>query len=98
MIATGIALIEPAMARIFYNSLSGYPFFTDIPQFGNVMAIIVIYSLLAGLMIIERRQQRGRWVFPLILCIFFIFNIPALFQIHIGLEAFSKWFVALRIT
>ena len=98
MIATGIALIEPALARLFYNSLSGFQLFSNIPPFGNVMAILVIYLLLTGLIILERQQKRGRWVFPLILGIFFIFNIPALFQIHIGLRAFSKWFVALHIT
>jgi len=98
MIATGIALIEPALARIFYNSLSGFKVFQNFFLFGNVMAILVIYLLLISLIIIERRQRRGRWVFPLVLGVFFMFNIPAIFQIHIGLEAFSRWFVALRLT
>jgi Ca2+/Na+ antiporter len=99
MIATGIALIEPALARIFYNSFGGFKIFENLPLFGNILAIIMISLLLIALMMKERHQKKGRWVFPLILGLYTVVNAIAIFQIHITLwESFSKWFVSLPLT
>jgi hypothetical protein len=99
MVVTGIALIEPALARIFYNSFDWFKIFENFPLFGLMMAMLLISLLLIALIIKERYQKRGRWVFPLALVIYSILNIITIFQIHIGpWETFSKWFVSLPLT
>jgi hypothetical protein len=92
MVATGIVFIEPALSRLTYNVSSGnfyaYP-----------LTILLIYSLLIGLIIWERKQKRGRWVFPLILGLYIILHSIILFNVHIGpWESFAKWFIGLSIT
>jgi hypothetical protein len=92
MVATGIVFIEPALVRFLMNTfgagLTAYLF-----------TIGIIYALLIGLMIAERHQKRGRWVFPLILVSYILVHSIIIFNIHIGIwEAFCKWFIVLPLT
>ena len=93
MIATGIVFIEPALIRfikhsIIQDGLSAY-----------LCSIGLLYSLIIGLIIMERKQKRGRWVFPLILGLYIIVHSILIFQIRIGpWETFAKWFAGLPLT
>jgi len=92
MVATGIVFIEPALSRamsqLIANGLIAY-----------LLTILIIYSILIALIIIERKQKKGRWVFPLILGLYIIVHSILIFDIHIApWETFAKWFAALPIT
>ncbi len=92
MVATGLVCIEPALSRLLYNTTHLVPFY-------YLATIAVIYILLIVLIIRERKQPVGRWVFPLILGLYAIVHAIILFQIRIGpWELFCKWFASLPIT
>ena len=102
MIVTGIAFIEPALTRLILNMLGALKLFITSPNFfwyASVPTIIIIFSILIVMMIKERHQKKGRWVFPLTLCLYFILYVLMISQVHITLwESFAKWFVALPLT
>ncbi len=93
MVATGIVFIEPALIRFIKYALikdGSIAFFCTIG---------LVYSLLIGLMILERKQKRGRWVFLLILGLYIFVHSLLIFHIRIGVwETFAKWFAALPLT
>lgn len=92
MIMTGIAFIEPSLVRFIRYAIVPSPI-------ANYLTLFIIYSLLIGLIIKERNQKRGRWVFPLMLCLYVILHSIILFKIHLGpWELFSKWFINLPLT
>ena len=92
MIVTGIVFIEPALIRLTNNITNDY-------HFALYSTIFVVYSLLIFLIIKERNQKKGRWVFPLFLGIYIIVHSIILFDVHIGWwAAFAKWFEALPLT
>lgn len=92
MIVTGIAFIEPALVRLVRYAIIPSPT-------ANYLTIFIVYSILIGLIIIERNQKRGRWVFPLILGLYVIVHTIIIFKIHIWpWESFSKWFINLPLT
>jgi len=93
MIATGIVFIEPALIRLIRHSLISD---ASLAYFCNIG---LVYSLLIGLMILERKQKKGRWVFPLILGLYIFVHSLLIFQIRIGIwETFAKWFAGLPLT
>src|SRR3569833_2256606 len=87
MISTGIFFIEPALIRFLFG--------LHIPPPGAFLiteAITVI--LLIALLIAERKQKKGRWVFPLTLCMYIIVG-----NVHIrALNAFTDWLIQLPFT
>lgn len=92
MVVTGIAFIEPSLVRFIRYAIIPSPA-------ANYLTMFFIYSLLIGLIIKERNQKRGRWVFPLILGLYVIVHSIIIFKIHIGpWESFSKWFINLPLT
>jgi len=92
MVATGIVFIEPALARFSLRAIAPYPN-------GYFITIAIIYLVLISLMIVERHQKRGRWVFPLILILYVLVHSVIIFNIHIGIwKAFAKWFIVLPLT
>ena len=92
MIATGIVVIEPALSRLLINVSHNL-------ALGYLMTVLVVYSLLVALIIKERKQKQGRWVFPLILGLYMIAHSIILLQVRIGpWERFAKWFAALPLT
>ncbi|GAB2839428.1 hypothetical protein [Ferruginibacter profundus] len=92
MVATGIVFIEPALVRFIMNT-----FGTSLAAY--LCTIGIIYALLVVLMIAERHQKRGRWVFPLILVLYILVHSVIIFNVHIGIwEAFCKWFIVLPLT
>ncbi len=91
MIATGIVFIEPSLLRVIRNYFDvGAPY---------LVTALVVYALLITLMIIERKQKNGRWVFPLIFLLYLAVHSILFFGIRIGiLDSFAKWFIGLPLT
>jgi hypothetical protein len=102
MIVTGIALIEPALTRLMLNIFAVLDLFTSSPNFffyASIPTILLIFSFLVGLMIMERHQKSGRWVFPLTLVFYFTQYVLVIAQIQMSLwEWFSEWFISLPLT
>lgn len=94
MICTGLTLIDPVFARLFYwihpTSAADHQWLT----FGLTDLIFVF------LIILERRNPRGRWVFPFMLLAFIILQIPALLMLtdRPAWQSFAMWFASLPIT
>lgn len=94
MVATGIVFIEPALVRFLL-----YAVFPDNGLIAILTTIAIVYGILITLMIVERKQKSGRWVFPLILGLFIIVHSIIIFQLNIpGWETFARWFAALPLT
>ncbi len=92
MIATGIVFIEPALVRFLVHSMKD-------AHIAYYLTIGFVYSILLGLMILERKQKRGRWVFPLILGLYIIVHSILIFNINFSIwETFAKWFAGLPLT
>ena len=93
MVATGIVFIEPSLIRFIK-----YALIKD-GSIAYFCTIGFVYSLLIGLMILERKQKKGRWVFPLILGLYIIVHSILIFKVRIGVwETFAKWFADLPLT
>ena len=58
------------------------------------------YLLLACLIWMERNAWRGRWVFPLLLMLFVLQQVPIYFGMtHAGArDAFARWYLGLPLT
>jgi len=96
MIMAGIVLIEPALLRFIQNVIIPGPEF--VPA-GYLATILVIYFLLIGLIVRERHQKKGRWVFPLALGLFLFVHTVLIFQIEpLPWKIFAEWFAALPLT
>jgi hypothetical protein len=95
MIATGIVFIEPTLGRFIIITL--LPESDFMLGFGITFAIIS--GLIISLIIIERKQTKGRWVFPLLLLFFIVFQCLIFFHVSFPLlDSFANWFVRLPIT
>jgi len=92
MVATGIVFIEPALSRFLYNAVTQ-------TIYSYLLTIGLVYAILITLIILERKQKKGRWVFPLILGLYIIMHAILLLNVHIApWEAFATWFEKLPIT
>lgn len=93
MIATGIAFIEPALIRLLMFALP------NLASINYLLTVLIIHTILLSLMVLERKQQRGRWVFPLIWGIYVVLHAIALSGVRIGVVGrFATWFVSLPLT
>lgn len=94
MIATAIPFLEPALVRflrgILPASFSVHPY---------LLTVLIMDLILIGLIIRERKEKKGRWVFPLILGLYFIIQFIIFSRIEIpGWRYLTEWFVALPLT
>ena len=95
MIATGIVFIEPTLGRFIILTLLPEPNFI----LGLAITVVIMYLLIISLLIIERNQTSGRWVFPLLLLLYLLFHYFIFFQVSFPFwDAFAEWFVKLPIT
>jgi hypothetical protein len=93
MVATGLVFIEPALVRFVYYA------FQHEGQLGYFITIGVLYTVFLGLIVIEWKQKKGRWVFPLMLGLYMAVHSVVIFQIHVGpWQALANWFAKLPIT
>lgn len=95
MIATGIVFLEPTLGRFIILTVLAEPNFI----LGLGITVAIMYTLIISLIIIERKQNSGRWVFPLLLSLFMVFHYLIFFQVSFPTwDAFAKWFAELPIT
>ena len=93
MVITGLVLIEPTMFRVFVKVLG-----IELPL-GHYLAVGIIYFILVFLIFSERKQKRGRWVFPSAFGLILVNHIIYFKEISIPLwDAFAKWFLSLPLT
>lgn len=94
MVCTGLTLIDPVFARLFYWIHPSSVVYHQWLTFGLTDSVFVM------LIIFERRNQRGRWVFPLMLAVFMFLQIPALLMLTEQplWQAFAAWFRSLPVT
>ena len=95
MIVAGIVMIEPALVRLILAV-----FF---PGEFNIMAyfltIGLVYALLIGLIIRDRNEKKGRWVFPMALVLYLLVHGFIISQVRFKpWESFVDWFAALPLT
>ena len=94
MVCTGITMIQPASDRFLF-------FFFKIP-FPTVFFVSwgIIYLILIALVLVERKQKAGRWVFPLYfrMHILLVDSVLVIKRIPIVDPAFGRWFLTLPLT
>jgi len=94
MICTGLTLIDPVVIRLMLwidNSPSwNFQWFTFL-----VTNLILLYFIW-----LERKVTTGRWVFPFMLVVFLLAQVPALFGLtnQAWWQSFAQWFAALPLT
>lgn len=96
MIGTAIALLDPIFMRFMFYIVSpilniSYP----VPYF---IGIGIVLGVLIALIILERKQKSGRWVFPLVLGIYVSAYPISFFEIKIPPGSFNRWFNSLPLT
>jgi len=96
MVGTGLALLDPTLMRIFG------PLFFPV---GAFIAIAIIIGVFVVLIVWERKQASGRWIFPSLLAIYFIAYFLLTFQLYTNnsinfslLDSLMKWFYSLPLT
>jgi len=95
MIAIGIEFLEPGWARFIFNTLLPKPDF----YLGLGISVTTMYALVVYLIIKERNQSSGRWVFPLFLLMSIPFHLLIFYEISFDfLDSFAEWFYKLPIT
>jgi len=94
MICTGFTLIDPVVIRLMFwihdNPTWNYQWFTFGLTDGGILALFCFGG----------DQRRGRWVFPTMLLVFVVSQLPALFHWTAApqWQAFARWFAALPLT
>jgi hypothetical protein len=94
MICTGLTLVDPVVIRLMFwadpTPTWNYQWFT----FGLTDVILL------ALIWLERDSRTGRRVFPAMLAVFVLAQIPALFALTNTptWQAFARWFAALPLT
>lgn len=94
MICTGLTLIDPVFIRLFFWIHPG----------GVEYLQWFTYGLTDGLFLFliwaERRNLRRVWVFPVMLLVFVLFQIPALFKwTNTPIwQSFARWFQSIPLT
>jgi hypothetical protein len=95
MMATGIVFIEPTLGRFIILTILPKPDFL----LGLGITVLVMYALIISVIVIERKQKSGRWVFPLLLGLYMVFHCLIFFKVSFPLWDFmAAWFVRLPIT
>lgn len=96
MIVAGIVLIEPALVRLIL-----YMFFPDsgFAPAGYLATIGIVYLLILGLIVAERKEKKGRWVFPVTLGLYLFVHSVIILQYSVpGWQIIAKWFAGLPLT
>lgn len=94
MICTGLTLIDPVFARLFYwihpNSFQLHQWLT----FGLTDAILLL------IIFAERRNTSARWALPVMLFVFVAAQLPALLWLTNSemWQAFARWFQSIPLT
>ena len=94
MVCTAFTLIDPVVIRLMFWAGSRTPSWNyQWVTFGLTDLLIV------ALIVMERRSRAGRRVFPVMLAVFVLAQVPALFGLTntAPWQAFASWFAALPL-
>lgn len=93
MILTGLTLIDPVVVRLMI--------WADLGAWNYQWLTFALTDLvILGLIWLERGSPRGRWVFPAMLPVFVLFQLPAVVELTgtSAWQAFARWFAQLPLT
>ncbi len=94
MICTALTLIDPIFIRLmlWVQSPPGWNYWWVTFGLTDLIFLCLIY--------LERKSSQGRWVFPSMLLIFILAQIPALFELTDAQvwQSFSSWYSGLPLT
>jgi hypothetical protein len=90
MAATGLTFVDPVLARLLPD--------LGIPN--QFVTFAVTDLILVALIWSERGARRGRWVFPTVLGLFVLTQLPVLLGLTdtAAWEAFARWYLSLSLT
>ncbi|PWN05504.1 hypothetical protein [Rhodohalobacter mucosus] len=91
MVATSFTFIDPVFARLINSYLP------DIAISGQFITFGLINMTLIALSIIDRNHSKARWVFPGLLILYLVIEIPIFFDLT-GLpwwQSFAAWFASI---
>ena len=94
MVCTALTLIDPVFARLLFSIIP------DAVQYHQWMTSGLTDLLLIFLIFAERRNRSGRWVFPLMLVVFVLAQLPALlWMTNLPIwQTFANWFRTVPLT
>lgn len=95
MVCTAFTLIDPVVIRLMFWMGSRTPSWNY-----QWVTFALTDLVIVALIVMERRSRAGRRVFPVMLAVFVLAQIPALFGLtNTALwQAFASWFAALPLT
>ncbi len=96
MIGTAVALLDPIFMRFMFYIVS--PILSISYPIPYIIGIGIVLGVLIMLIILERKQKSGKWVFPFVLGIYVIGYPLSFFKIKIPPDSFNKWFNSLPLT
>jgi hypothetical protein len=96
MIGTAISLLDPIFMRFMFYVIVPTTHLPDLVAF--FIAAGIILGILIAIIILERKQKKGRWIFPLILGYYTLAYSIIFFDIKILPDSFNKWFNSLPLT
>jgi hypothetical protein len=96
MIGTAISLLDPIFMRFMFYVIVPTTHISELVAF--FIGVGIVLGVLTAIIILERKQKKGRWIFPLILGYYIIGYWIILFDIKIPPQAFNKWFNSLPLT
>lgn len=91
MVATSFTFIDPVLARMINT------FMPDVTVNGQWLTFGIINVILIALSIIDRNNHKARWVFPGLLLLYLIIELPIYFNLT-GLDwwqSFAAWYASL---
>jgi hypothetical protein len=94
MICSGLTLVDPVVARLLL-------WMDSTPDWNyQWLSYGMVYIILLSLIWFERKASSGRGVFPVMLGLFFLFQVPANFSLtsQAWWQDFATWFAALPLT
>ncbi|MCC6289154.1 MAG: hypothetical protein IT249_14835 [Chitinophagaceae bacterium] len=95
MICTGLDLLDPTLMRLLAPLYDPW---------GYYLALAIILGSVLFLMFLERKQKKGRWVFPSLFAILFLEYFLGIFQAETNsinthaLDSLMAWFYSLPLT
>lgn len=94
MVCTALTLIDPVVVRLML-------WVAPVPAWNYQWLTFALTDVIfLALIWFERHATRGRWVFPVMLFLFVLLQIPALFGLTESApwQAFARWFASLNLT